>query len=121
MHINRKKVTVLINIKAEVFVISSNLIKKLWLSISHTFSVIITDATEMIKRFFNLYEDVSIDIRKIIYKVLIWMIHQLKHDLILKQLYYKIIQLKLWKTCDEEIKAMIYISDDIKIISWIAV
>jgi hypothetical protein len=71
VHINKKEITALINTEIKVSVILSNLTEKLRLFISYTFSVIMADVTGIIKRFLNLCEDVSINIKKIIYKVFI--------------------------------------------------
>jgi hypothetical protein len=51
--------------------------------------------TGKLKKFINLYKDISITVKKITYKILIWIINKLKHGLVLRKIYYKVAGLKL--------------------------
>ena len=66
--INRQKVSALVDLGAEVFVMLLDLVKKLGLSISYTFVVTIAGITGVSKRFIGLYENIPININKVIYK-----------------------------------------------------
>ena len=74
----------MVDLGAEVSIILSDLVKKLGLLISYTFIVTIAGIIGASKRFIRLYEDVPININKIIYKTIIWVIHRLEHNLVLK-------------------------------------
>lgn len=70
VHINEEKITTLIDIEVEIFIISSDLTKKLKLFISRIFNIIIINAIDMIKRFFDLDENISINIKRLFTKFL---------------------------------------------------
>ena len=61
----------MVNSEAEVSIMSSDLAKKLRLSISYTFVVTIVGAIRASKRFIRLYENISININKIIHKTIV--------------------------------------------------
>jgi hypothetical protein len=69
--INEQNVSALMNSEAEISVMLFDLVKKLRLLISHIFIVIISDAIEANKRFIRLYENISININRVIYKAAI--------------------------------------------------
>jgi hypothetical protein len=61
------------------------------------------------KKFISLCENVFISIKKITYKVSVWMIDKLKYSLILEKTYYKAAGLKLKKINDGLYSAIIFI------------
>ena len=61
----------MVNLKAKVSIILLNLIKKLRLSIFYISVVTIVGIIEVNKRFIKLYENIFININKIIYKTAI--------------------------------------------------
>ena len=117
VQIDGEDVTALIDTGAEVSVMSSDLAEKLRLPISRTFSVNMAGATGKTKRFLGLCEDVPIDIGKIVYKVLVWVIHWLEHGLVLGRPYHKMAQLKLQEMRDGGTEATIYTLNGIKVVS----
>ena len=69
--INKQEISALVDLGAKVSIISSDLAKKLRLSISYTFVVTIVGAIRASKRFIRLYENISININKIIHKTIV--------------------------------------------------
>ena len=74
---------------AEVSIILLDLVKKLGLLISYTFIVTIAGVIGVSKRFIRLYEDVPININRVIYKAVVWVIHRLEYGLVLGQPFHK--------------------------------
>ena len=79
----------MINLGAEVSVMLLDLVKKLRLLIFYTFIVIIVGIIRISKRFIGLYKDVPININRVIYKAVVWVIYWLEYNLVLKQPFYK--------------------------------
>ena len=79
----------MVDLGAEVSVILLDLVKKLGLSIFYIFVVIIAGIIRVSKRFIGLYENVFININKVIYKIIIWMIYRLKYSLVLGRPFHK--------------------------------
>ena len=69
--INGQEVPALMNLKAKVSIMLSDLVKKLRLPIFYTFVVTIAGITRASKRFIGLYENVFININKVVYKTII--------------------------------------------------
>ena len=69
--INKQEVLALMDLRIEVSIISLNLIKKLRLLIFYIFVIIMTGIIKVNKRFIELYENIFININKIIYKIII--------------------------------------------------
>jgi len=61
----------LVDLGAEVSIMLSDLAKKLGLLISYTFIVTIASIIRVSKRFIRLYEDIFININRVIYKTII--------------------------------------------------
>ena len=110
----------MVNLRAEVSVISLDLAKKLGLPISHTFVVTMAGATGASKRFIGLCEDVPIDINRVVHKTAVWVIHRLEHGLVLGRPFHKQAQLKLREMRDGGTEATIYTPDGTGMVSWVA-
>ena len=79
----------MIDLGVEVFIMLLDLVKKLRLLIFYIFVVTMAGVIGVSKRFIRLYKDVFININKIIYKTVVWVIYWLEYGLILGQSFHK--------------------------------
>jgi len=92
----------------------------LGLLISYIFIVIIAGIIRVSKRFIGLCEDILININRIIYKAVVWVIYRLEYSLVLRRPFHKQAQLKLREMRGGGIEATIYIPDNTGMVSWVA-
>ena len=107
----------MIDLRVEVSIILSDLVKKLGLLIFYTFIVTMVGIIEVSKRFIRLYKDILININRVIHKAIVWVIHRLEHSLVLGQPFYKQAQLKLREMRGRGTKAIIYTPNNTGIVS----
>jgi len=79
----------LIDLRVEVSIILSDLVKKLGLLIFYTFIVTMVGIIEVSKRFIRLYKDILININRVIHKAVVWVIYRLEYGLVLRQPFHK--------------------------------
>ena len=93
------------------------MVKKLGLLIFYIFIVIIAGIIGVSKRFIRLYENILININRVIYKAAVWVIYRLEYSLVLRQPFHKQAQLKLREIYGRGTEVIIYIPNNIRIVS----